>query len=60
MARHNRLKFKRISKTDAVQSNLRVPLAADKVHLEPAVKAQAFNEKEATKTVLKAFSLQRQ
>ncbi len=36
MARHTRLKFKRISKTDAVQSNLRVPLEADKVHIGPS------------------------
>ncbi len=36
MARHNRLKFKRISKTEAVQSNLKVPLDADKVHIGPS------------------------
>lgn len=36
MARHNRLKYKRISKTDAVQSNLQVPLEADKVHIGPS------------------------
>ncbi len=36
MARHDRLKYKRISKTDAVQSNLKVPLEADKVHIGPS------------------------
>lgn len=36
MARHGRLKYKRISKTDAVQSNLQVPLEADKVHIGPS------------------------
>ena len=36
MARHGRLKYKRISKTDAVQSNLQVPLAPDKVHIGPS------------------------
>jgi myo-inositol-1-phosphate synthase len=36
MARHGRLATKRISKTEAVQSNLRVPLAADKVHIGPS------------------------
>ncbi len=36
MARHNRLKFKRISKTEAVQSNLKVPLEPDKVHIGPS------------------------
>lgn len=36
MARHTRLKYKRISKTDAVQSNLKVPLEPDKVHIGPS------------------------
>ncbi len=36
MARHNRLKYKRISKTESVQSNLKVPLPADKVHIGPS------------------------
>jgi myo-inositol-1-phosphate synthase len=36
MARHTRLKYKRISKTEAVQSNLRVPLEPDKVHIGPS------------------------
>jgi myo-inositol-1-phosphate synthase len=36
MARHERLKTKRISKTEAVQSNLGVPLDADKVHIGPS------------------------
>ena len=36
MARHDRLKYKRISKTDAVQSNLQVPLKSDKVHIGPS------------------------
>jgi len=36
MARHHRLKFKKISKTDAVQSVLPAPLDADKVHIGPS------------------------
>jgi len=36
MARHHRLKSKRISKTDAVQSQLKVPLAPENVHIGPA------------------------
>lgn len=36
MARHGRLATKRISKTEAVQSNLRVPLAPDRVHIGPS------------------------
>jgi myo-inositol-1-phosphate synthase len=36
MTRHDRLKFKRISKTEAVQSNLQVPLEPDKVHIGPS------------------------
>ncbi len=36
MARHGRLATKRISKTEAVQSNLRIPLAPDKVHIGPS------------------------
>ena len=36
MARHTRLATKRISKTESVQSNLMVPLAADKVHIGPS------------------------
>jgi len=36
MANHARLKSKKISKTDAVQSQLEVPLAPDNVHIGPA------------------------
>lgn len=36
MARHERLATKRISKTEAVQSNLKVPLEANKVHIGPS------------------------
>jgi len=36
MLNHTRLKSKRISKTDAVQSQLNVPLPPDQVHIGPA------------------------
>ncbi len=36
MARHHRLKTKKISKTEAVQSNLPAPLPADKIHIGPS------------------------
>jgi len=36
MARHHRLKSKRISKTEAVQSILPAPLPADKIHIGPS------------------------
>ncbi|MDP6670673.1 MAG: inositol-3-phosphate synthase, partial [archaeon] len=36
MARHHRLATKKISKTEAVQSNLPAPLPADKVHIGPS------------------------
>ena len=36
MARHNRLASKRISKTEAVQSQLPTPLPADRIHIGPS------------------------
>ncbi len=36
MARHRRLKSKKISKTEAVQSNLPAPLPADRIHIGPS------------------------
>lgn len=36
MARHHRLASKRISKTEAVQKQLPVPLPADKIHIGPS------------------------
>jgi myo-inositol-1-phosphate synthase len=36
MLDHDRLKFKRISKTEAVQSQLKVPLEPDNIHIGPS------------------------